>query len=109
MTKATPEIVCKLTDLEFRERKELIRRELTPFMTKLARADKTLRLEFSEPEVTVQMLEELIELERECCPFLDFRIIETDCCLELIVAGPVGSEGLVNDLFAVDSNGGACC
>lgn len=108
MTAVVPEIACALTEAEYRERKAQIRRTLTPFMTNSASANGTLTLAFSKPDVTVQMLEELIAFESTCCPFLNFELVETDHVLRLLVSGPKGSEELVNDLFA-NANDGACC
>ncbi|MEM9845808.1 MAG: hypothetical protein AAF965_13490 [Pseudomonadota bacterium] len=109
MTDASPEIVCLLSAAELRERKALYRRKLTPFMTQVATAGGQTTLEFSKPEVTATMLEEFIELENACCPFLTFEMTETDRSMRLLVSGPEGSEDLVRDVFVLDTNKGACC
>jgi hypothetical protein len=61
-----------------------------------------LRLRFSyQPGIRAE-LEELIEAESECCPFLGFELDSTGKELILAVRGPEEAQAVIEDLFGLD-------
>ncbi|MEM9710411.1 MAG: hypothetical protein AAF871_16685 [Pseudomonadota bacterium] len=99
MDKTAPELACKLTQFELRQRKSDIRQSLTPHLVSSSYVEGMSHLAFRKPSVSRAQLEHLIALEQACCPFFSFSIRETDKEFTLIVSGPEGSEDLVRDLF----------
>ncbi len=45
-------------------------------------------------------LSAIVELERECCAFLSFRLTETDTAIELFIVGPPRRGGDAQWLFS---------
>jgi len=104
MTNASNVIACSLTEPDLRERKEMLRSALSPFLTQATFAAGTSRLAFSKPDVTRKMLEDMILLERECCPFFSFDLSESSSNFQLNVTGPEGSEDMVRDFFSMNND-----
>lgn len=102
MTDTSIALVCNLTEPELRNRKEILRGKLSPFLTQASYAQGTSQLVFSKVNVSKKLLEELISLERECCPFFGFDLSENSSHFHLSVTGPVGSETMVRDFFSMD-------
>lgn len=109
MTDASTAIACNLTKPDLRNRKELLRSKLSPFLTQALYTAGTSQLVFSKPNVTKEMLEDMIVLERECCPFFSFEISETSSHLQLNVTGPEGSEDMVRDFFSMNNDKACGC
>lgn len=109
MTNLPSEIVCTLTEPELRDRKDMLRRSLKPYLAKATYAAGTSLLVFSKPKVTRNMLDNLIELERACCPFFSFDLSETNSAFELTLTGPTGSEAMIRDFFGTTSDAGCGC
>lgn len=109
MTDKPSEIVCNLTEPKLRDRKDDFRTKLTPYLTKATYAKGTSRLVFSKPEVTRDMLKQLMVLESKCCPFFSFDLTETDNHFQLSVTGPEGSEDMVQDFFCPSGETGCGC
>lgn len=104
MTDASNVIACSLTEPDLRKRKEMLRNALSPFLTQATFAAGTSRLAFSKPDVTRKMLEDMILLERECCPFFSFDLSEGSSDFQLSVTGPEGSEDMVRDFFSTNND-----
>ena len=45
-------------------------------------------MRFRDQPQVAEELRELVRLERECCPFLDFTLTEQEGSLELLIEGP---------------------
>ena len=56
-------------------------------------------------EVTGRCVEDLVSLERRCCPFLRFRFALVLTGLELEVTGPAGSKELLSQEFGLQDAG----
>lgn len=109
MTDMSSQIVCNLTAPELKERKGIFRRKLTPHLVKSTYAAGSALLIFSRPEVSREMLETLIELEGECCPFFSFNLEETSDHFQLQITGPDGSENMVCDFFETSNEASCGC
>jgi hypothetical protein len=109
MTDTSTAIACNLTEPDLRNRKEMLRSKLSPFLTQALYTAGTSRLVFSKPNVTKKMLEDMIFLERECCPFFSFELSEASSHFQLNVTGPEGSEDMVRDFFSMNSDKACGC
>lgn len=109
MTDTSTAIVCSLTEPDLRNRKVVLRSELKPYLTQATYVAGTSRLVFTKPEVTRQILEHLIVLESDCCPFFSFDLSETDTHFHLSVAGPKGIEDMVRNFFSTSGRVGCGC
>jgi hypothetical protein len=100
-TKPEPPLACSLSATDAKVRQgawdELLRRAA------LKRAPVTggMRVEFRPDGDVRDRLTRLVELERECCPFLELTIDETgDGRLALTATGPPDAEPIVRELLA---------
>ena len=109
MTDTPTAIVCNLREPDLRNRKKMLRCKLSPFLTQAFYTAGSSQLLFSKPNVTRKMLEELISLERECCPFFSFEVKETSSHFQLNVTGPEGSEDIVRDFFSLNNDTACGC
>ncbi|MEY8120805.1 hypothetical protein AB9F26_21685 [Falsihalocynthiibacter sp. BN13B15] len=109
MTDTSTVIACNLTEPVLRNRKEILCSKLSPFLTEANYAAGISRLIFSKPNVTRKMLEDLILLEGECCPFFSFDFSETSSHFQLNVTGPEGSEDMVRDFLSVNTDKACGC
>ncbi len=109
MTDTPPPIACSLSEHDLSDRKELLRSALAPFIAQAACSPGLSSLEFSKPDVTRKMLQDMISQERECCPSLSFDLSETDTHFQVNVTGPKGSEDMVRDLFAMRTDAACGC
>lgn len=109
MTDNSTAIVCNLTEPDARSRKAILRSNLKPYLIQSSYASGSSQLSFSKPAVTRKKLEQLIALERDCCPFFKFELSETNTHFQLHVTGPDGSEGMVRDFFSTHAEGECRC
>lgn len=109
MNDTSTAIACNLTKPNLRSRKDVFQRSLTPYLTRATYTSGTSQLVFSKPDVTRKMLEHLMVLERDCCPFFNFDLSETSSHFQLIVTGPEGSEDMVRNFFSVTSGPECAC
>jgi len=109
MHKAEPAIFCTLAQPELRQRKADIRKSLSPHVVASSYAHGMSELDFAKPAVSRMQLENLIGLEKACCPFFTFEIREKHNEFTLIVSGPEGSEDFVRDLFSSEESASCAC
>ena len=96
-----PPIACTLNDVEMRER----RRTLLDAFRNAALDVTSLPLgyvyHFPPTSAVLAQIVGLVELERQCCPFLTFKIIvaadNQGICLE--VTGPAEAKPVIADFF----------
>lgn len=90
-------IVCTLNDEEFREREKTILNAVKKSVSVTEETREGYRFRFPSNDATYNALHEFIDLERRCCPFLDFRLTvprgEGDLVLEL--SGPNGAKEFI--------------
>ena len=93
-------IACTLDPAALDERRALLRQVLGG-VTEVIRSPTGLVLRFGAGGVSVAALGRIIELERACCPFLEFRleVASNNGAVVLHLTGPDGSgEFLVHEL-----------
>jgi hypothetical protein len=59
-----------------------------------------MKLRFPADPAFRKLLQETVEAESRCCPFLDMRIRRTDEELELTVTGPPDAKPMIELLFS---------
>jgi hypothetical protein len=92
-------IACSLSAVELTERKKLLE-QLKPAVVQREQLEDGFVYVFKDDSVMDQ-LAQIIQAERQCCPFLNFKI-ELHAGAEplrLEVSGPVGSKPFIPDLF----------
>jgi hypothetical protein len=102
-----PPIACTLNDAEMREH----RRTILDAFRGAARGVTSLPLgyayHFAPTSEMLAQIASLVDLERQCCPFLTFKIIvaadSQAICLE--VTGPAEAKPLIADFFGSSSPG----
>jgi hypothetical protein len=93
-------IVCTLTEAELKDRRrtvhDLIRRctiDVTPVTNGYV-------YRFEATSEVLASLANLVDLERQCCQFLSFKIIvEPQCPIALEITGPPPSQALIVEFF----------
>jgi len=95
-------VACRLTEPELRERRETVLARAAEGVREARELPDGYSYRFDADDETLDFLFHLVRLERECCPFLAFRVtVEPDegpVWLEL--RGPEGAKAFVADLFA---------
>ena len=68
------DVACSLNDAEFHERRILARQTLLPQVATSKRIQNGLMLTFIDSQSLRDELETFVELERQCCEFLEFTL-----------------------------------
>ena len=96
-------IACNLSDGELRERRESILDFFRQSLVKVKPLPLGLAYSFQPSSDVLARLTQLVDLERQCCPFLTFRIVveagDLPICLE--VTGTAEAKNVIADLFGV--------
>ena len=98
------ELTCTLNDEEFRHRRQLIRKSLLPHVVKTERLDCGLRLAFPATDELSAAVRHFVDLERQCCGFLNFTIVPSGEYLRLTIEGPPEAADTL-DMFAAAIGG----
>lgn len=100
MTELEIPIVCTLNSTEFHERERSILQKLLPKAQRVESSDGYI-YRFPSDDECLREIAEFIELERQCCPFLDFRLSvrrgRGEITLEL--SGPPGAKEFIASTF----------
>ena len=91
--------VCTLTAKELQERKATILTSVSRAVIKRSEIPSGYRYEFSNRPDTHQAVLQMVELERQCCRFLTFELIETAETIQLDVTGGLESLAIIGELF----------
>jgi len=96
-------MACSLKPAEWAERKRLIEEIASAGVQEVNLDGEMLTFRFrSDPKLSAS-LQGLIELESDCCPFLEFELEEHGGLLNLTVQAPNGPETALDalrDMFA---------
>ena len=94
-------IACHLTDKELQTRRKNYLDQAAESLIDSAELSDGFVYRFPLRESTLQNLAEIIDLERKCCPFLNFRLtIESGADLvSLELTGAEGTKEIVKSLF----------
>lgn len=94
-------IACTLTAADMRERRETILDAVRSAALEVTPLPLGYAYRFEPTSEVLVQLARLIDLERQCCPFLTFRIVveagHQPICLE--VTGPPEAKSTIADFF----------
>jgi len=100
MVQNNSQLACTLTNSEKRERLSLIRKKLSTHLLDKLELDAGYAFHFSSSLELRADIELLVELEKQCCAFLDFDLSERDDRFVLSVTGPVSAKTMLAEVFA---------
>lgn len=94
-------IACKLTDAEFRERREGILNTVKNGVAERKDLEDGYAYRFPSDSAWLATLTKLIAVERECCPFLriQLRLEPADGPIWLELTGPHGTKNFLDSIF----------
>jgi hypothetical protein len=96
-------LACCLNRVEMEEREQRWERLSQSALLEASREGDRALLRYSDgPEVAAEV-RELVRLERECCPFLEFSITEPGGAIELRVDGPPEAATMIDSFAAAAS------
>ncbi|HEY8561759.1 MAG TPA: hypothetical protein VIL74_15390 [Pyrinomonadaceae bacterium] len=100
MTAKIP-LACRLTDKELQARRKNYLDKAAESLIDSAELSDGFVYRFPLRDSTLRDLAEIIELERKCCPFLNFRLIVNagDDFVSLELTGAEGTKEIVESLF----------
>jgi len=94
-------IICTLTESEVRERRRTFLADLQNATLDVAPIDGGYCYRFAPRSEVFLQLSRLVDLERQCCRFLTFKIVAEagDQPIRLEITGPAESIPMIADLF----------
>jgi hypothetical protein len=94
-------IVCRLTDAQLQERRQTVLRQLALTIQETQELPNGYAYRFPTGDATLEELTSLIRFERQCCPFLTFRLTAepNDGPLWLEVTGPGETKEFLASLW----------
>src|SRR5262245_11064893 len=93
-------IACTLTGEQLQERRRTILSFISESVTRIDSLPDGFVYSFKSGSETLREIARLVDLERQCCQFLTFRIVvEPREMLRLEVTGPPEAHGVITDYF----------
>ncbi|MGA7848946.1 MAG: hypothetical protein WCA13_07535 [Terriglobales bacterium] len=96
-----PSIACTLTETEMRERRRTILDAFRGATLNVTSLPLGYVYRFEPTSEILTQLARLVDLERQCCPFLTFKIVieagNRSICLE--ITGPLEAKAIIADFF----------
>ena len=92
-------IACTLTGPELMERRRTVLDVVRKAKVRTIRLPDGHAYEFPNHAEISEQLSTLVALERQCCSFLTFNIIDGATTVRLEVTGPPEAAGLIQDFF----------
>ena len=99
-------IACSLTDRELQERRKNVLVKITESLIDFEELADGFRYRFPAEDVVLQNLMTVINLERKCCPFLNFKLnLEAGKdFVSLDLTGGQGTKEAIKSLFELNVN-----
>jgi hypothetical protein len=94
-------IACSLTSAEFQERRQTILKKLGSAVVEVRELEDGYTYSFASGGQRLTEIGSMIELERQCCPFLRFRLTveANDGPIGLELTGPEGTKEFLREVF----------
>jgi hypothetical protein len=92
-------ITCTLSTAELQERKATILASIRNAVLGISRIPGGYRYEFASNSTTLSEVSRMVELERQCCTFLNFDLTQIAKTIRLDVSGPPEALAIVKDLL----------
>jgi hypothetical protein len=95
-------IACKLTDVQFQERRAGILKKARDAVLEKKELADGFSYRFSLDRISITELAQLITVERECCPFLrfDLQLEPGEGPVWLKLTGPDSTKDFLNSIFS---------
>jgi len=94
-------IACTLTDAEMRERRQAILDFLRRTQANITELPNGYSYTFAPTSEAFMQVTQLVDLERQCCPFLSFKILvgPGKAPIRLEITGPKEARTLIDNFF----------
>lgn len=94
-------IACALTDKELQMRRETVLRQVAAHLLDFRELENGFSYSFPADEGVLRELVNVINLERKCCPFLNFKLIveSNNETVALELTGQEGTKEMLESLF----------
>ena len=95
-------IACTLSAADLRDQRDTLLLGLADHAVHRTPLPRGIRLRFTPTAERMRQIDAVVRRERECCPFLEFRVglALGDRSLTLDVTGPEGTASLIAELLA---------
>ena len=90
-------IACLLTPGEYQERLGWIAKLNRDFLQ--CSSQDGLTLELAYRATATDLVRELVDRERSCCPFLTFELHENSSCVRVVITAPEEARNAAETLF----------
>ena len=97
----TTELACSLNEEEHPDRRKFVRQSLIPKILQTEKIASGLQLIFENTESLRSDVELFVELESQCCGFLNFEITSRSEGLVLTIEGPPEASELLSTFIDV--------
>lgn len=94
----TTELACSLNEEDHRDRRKFVRESLMPKILATEKSAACLRLIFEDTDSLRSDVELFVELESQCCGFLNFAITSSSHGLVLTIEGPPEANSILSKL-----------
>jgi hypothetical protein len=92
-------IACTLTGPELIERRRIVLSFVRKARAQTFRLPTGYAYEFPMDSRMLEQLTSLVALERQCCPFLTFNVVQTAAVIRLEVTGSPEAVGVIEGFF----------
>jgi hypothetical protein len=94
-------IVCTLTPEQMRQRREALTASLRALEVSTAELPDGYAFTFAATSEAFMQIAQIVDMERECCPFLNFRIVVGAGRepVRLEITGPEEAKAVIADFF----------
>jgi hypothetical protein len=94
-------IACTLTEAELHERRQAIMDVFPSMWVRMSELPDGYAFTFPAATGTLRQLAQLVDMERQCCPFLMFKIVveAAQAGVRLEVTGPEAAKKLIAEYF----------
>ena len=92
----TTELACSLNEEQHRDRRKFVRESLIPKILQTQKTASGLQLLFADNHSLRSDVELFVELESQCCGFLNFEVASGSEGLVLTIEGPPEAKELLS-------------
>ena len=94
-------IACTLNQTDFRDRRQTIIETFRTLQVAVSELSDGYSFSFAPSSEALQGIARLVDLERQCCPFLRFAIVveAAEAAIRLEVTGPAEARKLIGEYF----------
>lgn len=94
-------IACALTEKEFQMRRETVLRQIAAHLIDFRELENGFSYRFPADDAILRELINVINLERKCCPFLNFKLLveSQNKTVALELTGREGTKEILQTLF----------